>query len=117
MSAAFADDRLFDVVADVRDVEALRVNYQRLRDQLADEIGNCDEQLHRLGALAHALRELAGDRAAAATATALAEHAWSGTGEQLVATARAVLTQEQSRDRRDGRPVVRTSPSTPRRNR
>lgn len=87
------DELLFAIPPQLTDVTVRMTKYQLLRDQLVSEIANCDQQLHRLGALAHALRELADDRRAAVVAARLAEEAWPGTGDQLVRTARVVVAE------------------------
>ncbi len=90
MSTAAANGLLFDLAPALGDVEGLLAGCLRRRQQLLDEITWCDRELRRLDALAHALRELAGESAAAAVAGRLAESGWSGSGEQLVTSARAV---------------------------
>lgn len=93
MSAPAAADRLFDIAPTISDVEDLVGDNERRRDQLAGEVAACDRELRRLRALAHALRELVDDPSAAAVAGRLAEHGWSGTGEELVTSARGVAAQ------------------------
>lgn len=90
------DDLLFAVPPKLTDVQGLMTKYQLLHDQLVTEIASVGQQLGRLGALAHALRELTGDRRAAVVAGRLAEHAWPGTGDELVSTARAVVAQAET---------------------
>lgn len=87
------ENRLFDVVMELPDVEDMLDGCRHLRDDLARKVDLCDRQINRLTALAHALREFAGDATAAAVATRLAENGWSGTGEQLVMSSRAVLAE------------------------
>jgi hypothetical protein len=89
------DGRLFDVALELPDVEDMLAGCRRLRDDLSRKVDLCDRQINRLTALAHALREFIGDPAAAAVATRLTENGWSGTGDQLVTSTRAVLTQEK----------------------
>ncbi|UOY01641.1 hypothetical protein [Blastococcus sp. PRF04-17] len=93
---AVAQDGLFDVVAEPGALADRQANCQRLRDQLLGEVSHCERELHRLGALAYAVAELAGERPAAAVATRLAEHSWVGTGEQLVLAARGIVAQRRS---------------------
>ncbi len=95
MSAAPYSGRLFDVAPTLVDVEEQLTRLAGLRDQLASGIADCDRDIGRLTALAHALRELADDRATAAVAGRLAENGWSGSGDQLVTVARAVTAQER----------------------
>jgi hypothetical protein len=91
----FAEARLFDVVLELHDVEDMLNGCRRLRDDLARKVDHCDRSINRLTALAHALREFAGDPAAAAVATRLAENGWAGTGDQLVTSSRPVLAQAE----------------------
>ncbi|MGY1810643.1 hypothetical protein ACI8AF_25015 [Blastococcus sp. SYSU D00669] len=93
MSAAATNGLLFDIAPALGDVERLLTGCQRRRQQLLEDVGQCDRELRRLHALAHALRELAGESPAAAVAGRLAENGWSGSGEQLVSSARAVVAQ------------------------
>jgi len=92
---AVDDDLLFELPPRIADVTDRRHSYQLLRDQLVDELGNVDRELHRLDALAYALRELADEPRTTVIAGRLAERTWPGTGHELVITARVVLTQAQ----------------------
>jgi len=87
------DDLLFELPPRLADVTERMHKYQLLRDQLVAELGDVDRELRRLDVLAHALRELADEPRAAVIAGRLAERTWPGTGDQLVTTARVVLTQ------------------------
>ena len=98
MSAAATNGLLFDIAPALGDVERLLTGCQRRRQQLLEDVGQCDRELRRLHALAHALRELAGESPAAAVAGRLAENGWSGSGEQLVTSARAVAAQPGPRE-------------------
>lgn len=99
MTAAASEGRLFDVVPSLAEIEDRLAAYRRRREALQSELCICDERLGRLTALLYALREFAGDAPAAATAVQLTEGGWSGTGEQLVATIRAVLADYSSATR------------------
>lgn len=88
---ATPDGGLFDVVPSLAEIEGRITAYRERRESLLAELRVCDQRLDRLTAVLHALRDFAADFTAAATATRLAEGGWSGTGEQLVATTRAVL--------------------------
>jgi hypothetical protein len=93
VSRTAADGHLFDVVPQIRDVEDMLAGCRRLRDDLARQVSICDRSINRLDALAYALRELAGEPATAAVAARLTENGWSGSGEQLATSARAVVAQ------------------------
>lgn len=96
MTPSADDGRLFDVVPQLRDVEEMLAGCQRLRASLARQVDICDRQIHRLDALGYALRALANEPATAAVATRLTENGWSGSGDDLVDCARAVLTPEHT---------------------
>lgn len=90
---AIDDEVLFELPPRLVDVTGLMRKLQLLRDQLVYELDSVDRDLGRLGALAHAVGELADEPVAAVVAGRLAEHTWTGTGDQLVFTARAVVAE------------------------